>query len=77
MICSDKYKIEEQKDVLKSFLIENKLYIKCNQECIDLLIRFSNDIKNTSLSWMINTLSLFNQKGLFKENETISRLTSL
>ena len=31
MICSDKYKIEEQKDVLKSFLIENKMDIKYNQ----------------------------------------------
>ena len=77
IICSDKYKIEEQKDVLKSFLMENKLDIKSNQECIDLIIRFSNDIKNNSLSWMINALSLLNQKGLFKENENLSKLNIL
>ena len=77
IICSDKYKIEEQKDVLKSFLIENKLDIKYNQECIDLIIRFSNAIKNNSLSWMINALSLSNQKGLFKENDKFSKLNIL
>ena len=77
IICSDKYKIEEQKDVLKSFLIENKLDIKYNQECIDLIIRFSNAIKNNSLSWMINALSLSNQKGLFKENDKFSKLDIL
>ena len=66
IICSDKYKIEEQKDVLKSFLFDNKLNNIFNQECIDLIIRFSNEIKKNSLTLMINALSLSNQKELFK-----------
>ena len=75
IICSDKYKPEEQKDVLKSFLIEKGLDF--NQECIDEIIQFSKDIKNNSLSMMINALSLSNQKETFKENENLSRVNIL
>ena len=38
VICTDKYKLEEQKDVLKSFLSDNKLDF--NQDCIDEVIQF-------------------------------------
>ena len=40
VICSDKYKIEEQKDVLKSFLLDNKLDF--NQDCINEIIQFKS-----------------------------------
>ena len=56
IICSDKYKTEEQKDVLKSFLLDNKL--EFNQNCINEVIQFFRNIKNNSLSLMINALSL-------------------
>ena len=77
IICSDKYKIEEQKDVLKSFLLDNKLDIIYNQECIDLIIRFSNEIKKNPLSLMINALTLSNQKEIFKTSDDISILNIL
>ena len=75
IICSDKYKLEEQKDVLKSFLLDNKLDF--NSHCIDEVIQFSKNIKNYSLSQMINALSLSNQKDIFKEEENISRVNIL
>ena len=77
IICSDKYKIEERKDVLNSFLLENKFDILLNKECINLIIRFSNEINKNSLSLMLNALSLSNQKELLKESEGISRLNIL
>ena len=75
VICSDKYKIEEQKDVLKSFLLDNKLDF--NQDCINEIIQFSKNIKNNSLSRMINALLLSNQKEIFREEENASRLNIL
>ena len=75
IICSDKYKLEEQKDVLKSFLLDNGLDF--NPHCIDEVIQFSKNIKNYSLSQMINALSLSNQTEIFKEEENISRVNIL
>ena len=75
IICSDKYTMDEQKDVLKSFLLDNKLDF--NQACIDEVIQFYKNIKNNSLSQMINALSLSNQQEIFKENENTSRVNIL
>ena len=75
IICTDKYKLEEQKDVLKSFLLDNKLDF--NPQCIDEVIQFSKNTKNYSLSQMINALSLSNQNEIFKEKENISRVNIL
>ena len=75
IIYSDKYKSEEEKDVLKSFLIDNEL--EFNQNCIDLVINFSKKIKNYSLSQMINALSLSNRKDIFKEDKNTTRINIL
>ena len=75
IICTDKYKLEEQKDVLKSFLLDNKLDF--NPQCIDEVIQFSKNTKNYSLSQMINALSLSNQNEIFQEKENISRVNIL
>ena len=75
IICSDKYKPEEQKEVLISFLSDKKLEFK--QNCIDEVIRFSKLINNNSLSLMLNALSLSNEKEIFKEDENCSRINIL
>ena len=75
IICSDKYKQNEQKDVLKSYLIDKKLDF--NDNCIQEVIKFSENIKNNSLSLMINALSLSNQNELFKEDIDNTRLNIL
>ena len=75
IICSDKYTIDEQKDVLKSFLFDNQLNF--NQLCIDEVMQFSKNMKNNSLSQMINALSLSNQQEIFEESEHISRVNIL
>ena len=75
IICSDKYKIEEQKDVLKSFILDNRL--EFDQNCIEEVIQFYRNINNNSLSQMINALSLSNQKEIFKEDMNISRVNIL
>ena len=76
VICTDKYKQEEIKDALKSFLSENRL-LDFNENCIDEVINFFNNIKNNSLSLMINALSLAYQKEIFQENDNISRVNIL
>ena len=75
IICSDKYTMDEQREVLKSFLYDNKLAF--NQNCIDEVIRFAKDTKKNSLSQMINALSLSNQQEIFKEDKNISRVNIL
>ena len=75
VICTDKYELEEQKDVLKSFLANNEL--EFDQNCIDEVIQFSKNQRNYSLSQMINALSLSNQKEIFKSSESMSRVNIL
>ena len=75
VVCTDKYKSEEIKDVLKSALMENGL--EFDQKCIDEVIKFSKEIKNNSLSQMIKALSLSNNKEIFKESEKVSRINIL
>ena len=76
VICTDKYKDTEQKQVLKSFLSENRL-LDFNENCIDEVIKFFNYMKNNSLSLMINALSLAYQKEIFQENDNNSRVNIL
>ena len=75
LVYSDKYKEQEQKEVLKSFLLDNRLDF--DQQCIDEVVKFSNYSKNYSLSQMINALSLSNQHEIFKLEENISRVNIL
>ena len=76
IICSDKYSEREQKQVLKSFLLENRLS-DFNENCIDVVIKFYNYMKINSLSLMINSLSITYQKDIFQENENLSRVNIL
>ena len=75
IICSDKYKPEEQKEVLTSFIYDKRLVF--DQDCIDEVIKFSKNIKHYSLSQMINALSLSNERDIFKKDETSSRVNIL
>ena len=77
IICSDKYKLDEQEDVLESFLLDNRLDF--DQNSIDEVIQFYRNINNNSLSQMINALSLSNKSEIFKEDKDkdISRVNIL
>ena len=76
IICSDKYKSEEQKSVLKSFLSDNNLNFK-EKNSIEEVIRFSKNIKNNSLSFMINALSLSYQEEIKPLEEKLNRVNIL
>ena len=75
LICSDKYSSLEQKDVLKSFISNNKL--NYDQYFINEVLRFQNNLEDFSLTQMINALSLCNQKEIYKDDDYISRMNLL
>jgi len=75
VICADKYQMEEQKNVLKSFLANNEL--EFDQSCIDEVMNFAQNQRNFSLSQMINALSLSNQKEIFKNSPSETRVNIL